>query len=204
MFNLLKLPELWTIIIFIVFTWTFYTVFDQQMFPDFYTGLFTSQADGEKIYGTLNAIQVFCEALMMGVIPIIMRKLGVRNTLLLGVTIMCARIGLCGFATTPVTVSIIKMLHALEVPLFTLPMFRYFTLHFDTKLSATLYMIGFQIAAQIGQVILSTPLGILRDSVGYQSTFKLISLIVLAAGIYAFFILKKDHEDVLGDPFIRS
>ncbi|PMB84467.1 MFS transporter [Dolosicoccus paucivorans] len=204
MFNLLKLPELWTIIIFIVFTWTFYTVFDQQMFPDFYTGLFASQADGEKIYGTLNAIQVFCEALMMGVVPIIMRKLGIRNTLLLGVTIMCARIGLCGFATTPVTVSIIKMLHALEVPLFTLPMFRYFTLHFDTKLSATLYMIGFQIAAQIGQVILSTPLGILRDSVGYQSTFKLISLIVLAAGIYAFFILKKDHEDVLGDPFIRS
>ncbi|WP_422387824.1 MFS transporter [Enterococcus faecium] len=102
------------------------------------------------------------------------------------------------------SVSCIKMLHALEVPLFTLPMFRYFTLHFDTKLSATLYMIGFQIAAQIGQVILSTPLGILRDNVGYQPTFKIISLIVLLAGIYAFFILKQDDRDVQGDPFIRG
>lgn len=204
MFDLMKLPQLWTIIIFIVFTWTFYTVFDQQMFPGFYTGLFSTSANGEKIYGTLNAIQVFCEALMMGIVPIIMRKLGVRNTLLLGVTIMCLRIGLCGFASTPLSVSCIKMLHALEVPLFTLPMFRYFTLHFDTKLSATLYMIGFQIAAQIGQVILSTPLGILRDNVGYQPTFKIISLIVLLAGIYAFFILKQDDRDVQGDPFIRG
>ncbi|NTM54968.1 MFS transporter, partial [Enterococcus faecium] len=204
MFDLMKLPQLWTIIIFIIFTWTFYTVFDQQMFPGFYTGLFSTSANGEKIYGTLNAIQVFCEALMMGIVPIIMRKLGVRNTLLLGVTIMCVRIGLCGFASTPLSVSCIKMLHALEVPLFTLPMFRYFTLHFDTKLSATLYMIGFQIAAQIGQVILSTPLGILRDNVGYQPTFKIISLIVLLAGIYAFFILKQDDRDVQGDPFIRG
>ncbi|HAR0835060.1 TPA: MFS transporter, partial [Enterococcus faecium] len=122
MFDLMKLPQLWTIIIFIVFTWTFYTVFDQQMFPGFYTGLFSTSANGEKIYGTLNAIQVFCEALMMGIVPIIMRKLGVRNTLLLGVTIMCVRIGLCGFASTPLSVSCIKMLHALEVPLFTLPM----------------------------------------------------------------------------------
>lgn len=204
MFGLLKLPSLWAIIIFIVFSWTFYNVFDQQMFPGFYTSLFSTPAAGEKMYGTLNAIQVFCEAIMLGVVPIIMKKLGVRNTLLLGVTIMCVRIGLCGFASTPITVSCIKMLHALEVPMFILPMFRYFTLHFDTKLSATLYMIGFQIAAQVGQVILSTPLGILRDKVGYQSTFRIISMIVLVAGVYAFFILKKDDQDVQGDPFVRG
>lgn len=96
------------------------------------------------------------------------------------------------------------MLHSLEVPLFILPMFRYFTLHFDTKLSATLYMIGFQIAAQVGQVILSTPLGTLRDQIGYSNTFKIISLIVLIAGIFAAFVLKKDNQDVNGDPFVRS
>ena len=174
------------------------------MFPGFYTSLFSTSAAGEKMYGTLNAVQVFCEAIMLGVVPIIMRKIGVRNTLLCGVTIMCIRIGLCGFTTSPIAVSCIKMLHALEVPMFILPMFRYFTLHFDTKLSATLYMIGFQIAAQVGQVILSTPLGILRDAVGYQSTFRIISFIVLIAGVYAFFIIKKDDQDVQGDPFVRA
>lgn len=204
MFSLLKLKQLWVVIIFIMFTWTFYNVFDQQMFPGFYTNLFSSQEVGQQVYGTLNSVQVFCEAAMLGVVPVIMRKIGVKKTLLIGVTIMCLRIGLCSVTTSPVAVSMIKMLHALEVPMFILPMFRYFTLHFDTKLSATLYMIGFQIAAQVGQVILSTPLGILRDNVGFTVTFRIISLIVLVSGVFAAFLLKNDDQDVLGDPFVRQ
>lgn len=204
MLDLLKLPHLWVIVIFIMFSWSFYTIYDQQMFPDFYTQLFSSPETGQQMYGTLNSIQVFFEALMMGVVPIIMYKLGVRNTLLLGVCVMVARIGLSGVLTTPFTISIIKMMHAIEVPLFMLPMFRYITLHFNPKLSATLYMIGFQIAAQIGQVILSTPLGTLRDNIGYSNTFLVISGIALISGIFAIFAFKKDYEDVYGDPFIRQ
>ncbi len=200
MLSVMKMPQLWAIIAFIMFTWTFYTVFDQQMFPEFYTNLFATPALGQHMYGTLNSVQVFGEALMMGIVPIIMKKIGVRKTLLLGMLVMFVRIGGCGLATNPIAVSLIKMLHALEVPLFSLPMFRYFTLHFDTKLSATLYMVGFQVAAQVGQVILSTPLGMLRDSVGYSVTFRVIAGIVLLAGVYAFFILKKDDQDVNGQP----
>lgn len=204
MLSLLKMKELWLIIIFIMFTNTFYTVFDQQMFPDFYTKLFANPALGQHMYGTLNSIQVFCEALMMSLVPILMRKIGVRNSLLLGVTVMFVRIGACGLFHNPIAISCIKMLHSIEVPLFSLPIFRYFTLHFDTKLSATLYMIGFQVASQIGQVLLSNPLGTLRDHIGYSSTFHVIAITVLLAGIYAFFVLKKDDQDVNGDPFIRS
>ena len=61
-------------------------------------------------------------------------------------------------------------------------------------------MIGFQIAAQIGQVILSTPLGILRDSMGYSTTFHIISLIVLVTWIYGFFVIQKDDKLVCGQP----
>ena len=200
MVGLLKIKVLWQIIFFVMFSWTFYNVFDQQMFPEFYTSLFSSNAVGQQTYGTLNSIQVFIEALMLGLVPLLMKKIGVRKTLLLGTAIMCLRIGLCGFITDPIVISGVKMLHSLEVPLFVLSIFRYFTLHFDTKLSATLYMIGFQIAAQVGQVILSTPLGILRDNMGYSMTFKIIALIVLLTGIYGFFIIKKDNEFVNGQP----
>ncbi len=204
MLRLLKMSELWQVIIFIMFTWTFYNIFDSQMFPDFYTKLFSSVAVGQQTYGTLNSIQVFFEALMLGIVPIVMQKVGVKRTLMIGVAIMFLRIGLCGFNANPYAVSAIKMLHSLEVPMFTLSIFRYFTLHFNTKLSASLYMIGFQIAAQIGQVILSTPLGILRDRVGYQNTFHVIAVIVLIAGVYAFFILKKDTQHVDGTPLAKS
>ncbi|MBF0738951.1 MFS transporter [Staphylococcus arlettae] len=203
MIKLLKMKDVWVIVIFIMFTWSFYTIYDQQMFPDFYTKLFSSPAMGQQVYGTLNSIQVFCEALMMAVVPVIMMKIGVKKTLILGVTVMFFRIGLSGVFNDPTIVSLIKMLHALEVPLFTLPMFRYITLHFDTKLSATIYMIGFQIAAQIGQVILSTPLGILRDHIGYDKTFFVIISIVLVAGIFATFKLKNDNQNVYGEPFIK-
>lgn len=204
MVSVIKMPSLWLLIILTIFTWTFYTVFDQQMFPQFYTSLFTNEAQGESLYGILNSAEVFCEAIMMLIVPLLMKKIGVKKTLLLGITVMFIRIGLCGIVKTPIAVSCIKMLHSIEVPLFMLSIFRYFTLHFDTKISATLYMVGFQIAAQIGQVILSTPLGSLRDKIGYRPTFIIISIIVLCALIFAFFTLKKDDQDVEGEPLTNA
>ncbi|KUM30506.1 galactoside permease [Arthrobacter sp. EpRS66] len=203
MLGLFRLPSLWLIILFVMLSWTFYTVFDQQMFPDYYTGLFPTPEIGQQIYGILNSVQVFLEAAMLGIVPIIMRRVGVRTSLLLGVSIMFIRILGCALVDDPIWVSAIKMLHAIETPLFILPVFRYFTLHFNPALSATLYMVGFQVSAQIGNVILSTPLGALHDRMGYQQTFITISVVVLVAGIYGFFALKKDDQQVDGDPFLR-
>ena len=204
MVKVLRMPALWVLIVFMLLTNTFYTVFDQQMFPTYYASLFPTEATGNTVYGILNSVQVFCESAMMGVVPIIMRKIGVRNALLLGGTVMFLRIGLCGIFHDPVMISIVKMFHAIEVPLFCLPAFRYFTLHFNPKLSATLYMVGFQIASQIGQVVFSTPLGMLHDRLGDRTTFLTISGIVLCAVVYGVFVIKKDNEQVDGDPFIRD
>lgn len=204
MVKVLRMPALWVLIVFMLLTNTFYTVFNQQMFPTYYASLFPTEATGNTVYGILNSVQVFCESAMMGVVPIIMRKIGVRNALLLGGTVMFLRIGLCGIFHDPVMISIVKMFHAIEVPLFCLPAFRYFTLHFNPKLSATLYMVGFQIASQIGQVVFSTPLGMLHDRLGDRTTFLTISGIVLCAVVYGVFVIKKDNEQVDGDPFIRD
>ncbi|MFF1552995.1 MFS transporter [Rhodococcus erythropolis] len=204
MLHLLKMPSLWAVIVFVVFSWTFYNVFDQQMFPEFYTNLFETQERGQQVYGVLNSAQVFLEAAMLGVVPLVMRKVGVRTTLLLGVSVMFFRILGCAVLDDPIAVSMVKMLHAVEVPLFILAILRYFTLHFKTTLSATLYMVGFQIAAQIGSVILSPIIGQVRDALGFHSTFLVISAVVLASGVYAFFVLKRDDQDILGDRFIRN
>ncbi|MBB2955453.1 OHS family lactose permease-like MFS transporter [Bifidobacterium commune] len=203
MIAVLGMGSLWALIVFMLFTNTFYTVFDQQMFPSYFKSLFATPEQGAEWYSILNAAEVFCESAMMGVVPIIMDHIGVRNALLLGALTMFLRIGLCGVFHDPVMISVVKMFHAIETPLFCLPAFRYFTLHYDTKLSATLYMVGFQIASQVGQVIMSTPLGMLRDALGPQKTFLTISGIVLIALIYGFFVIKTDDQQVGGDPFIR-
>ena len=195
-----KIGDVWKIIGFVIMSWTFYTVFDQQMFPEFFTRFFDTPEQGQQAYGVLNSIEVFLEFLMMGLVPVFMRKIGVRKAILLSCAIMVVRIGGCGLASSPLGVGIIKLLHAPETALFILAIFRYFTLHFDTRISATLYMVGFQIAAQVGQIIFSTPLGALHDQIGYQQTFMVISGIVCAASLYAFFILRKDEECVEGQP----
>ena len=192
--------DLWKIIIFVILSWTFYTVFDQQMFPEFFTRFFATPEEGQQAYGVLNSVQVFLEFIMMSLVPILMRKIGVRRALLLGCLIMVCRISGCGIASTPLGIALIKLLHAPETALFVLAIFRYFTLHFDTRVSATLYMVGFQIAASVGGIIFSVPLGSLSDSIGYQHTFLLIAGIVLCATVYAFLILKKDDQDVAGQP----
>ena len=195
-----KIFDVWKIIVFVIMSWTFYTVFDQQMFPQFFTQFFDTPEEGQQAYGVLNSIQVFLEFLMMGLVPVLMKKIGVRKAILLGCLIMIIRIGGCGLVTNPLGVALVKLLHAPETALFILGIFRYFTLHFDTRMSATIYMVGFQIAAQVGQIVFSTPLGLLHDNIGYQNTFLTISGIVTLAAIYAFAVLKKDNQDVGGQP----
>lgn len=197
MIGLLKNSHVWKVIFVVFMSWTFYTIFDQQMFPDFYTSLFSSAEVGQRAYGTLNSIQVFVEAAMMGLVPILLRKLGARNTLLLGIGVMFIRILLCAVFAGPVLISAAKMLHALEVPLCILAIFKYFAIHFNKALSATLYLVAFQLSSQLGNVIMSNPLGSLRDNIGYQPTFLVIAGMVLVAGILAFFLLKKDTDEVV-------
>ncbi|WP_456269848.1 oligosaccharide MFS transporter [Kushneria sp. AK178] len=204
MIDVFRIGSLWKLIAFVFFSWTFYTVYDQQMFPEFYTRLFDAPARGQQFYGMLNSAQVFLEAAMMGLVPLLMHRIGVRNTILLGALVMFLRILGSAVFEDPMLISLVKMFHAIEVPLFVLAIFRYFTLHFNPALSATLYLVGFQISAQGGNIILSPLLGMLRDSVGYQTTFSIISAIVLIAGLYAFFILKRDDEDVYGEPFVSD
>ena len=66
---------------------------------------------------------------MMIVLPYVMKKIGVRKTLLLGVTVMFIRIGGCGVAKSIITISLVKMLHSIEVPLFMLAIIRYYTIN---------------------------------------------------------------------------
>ncbi|MFT4052036.1 MAG: oligosaccharide MFS transporter [Microbacterium sp.] len=200
----LKMKNLWVVIGFVIFSWTFYNLYDNQMFPNFYRSLFEDEDTGLHAYGILNSVQVFAEAGCMMLVPILMRRVGVKNILMLGVSVMALRILGSAVFTDPVIVSMVKMLHAIEVPLFILGIFRYLTLHFNAGLSATLYLVGFEVSAQVGNTLFAIPFGFIRDGLGFQPTFLIIAGVVACAGVWGFFALKKDDDDVEGDRFIRA
>lgn len=67
---------------------------------------------------------------------------------------MAARMIGSSFATTAAEVVALKMLHALEVPFLLVGAFKYITGVFDVRLSATIYLVGFQFAKQVAAIFL--------------------------------------------------
>ena len=100
-----------------------------------------------------------------------------KNALLIGVVIMALRILSCALFVNPWIISLVKLLHAIEVPLCVISVFKYSVANFDKRLSSTIFLIGFQIASSLGIVLLSTPTGILFDHAGYQTVFFAISVL---------------------------
>lgn len=187
-FTVAKDRNFWIFVVFVIGTWSFYNIFDQQLFPVFYTQLFSTPAYGAKMYSYLNAFQVVLEGICMALVPFLVNRIGAKSALLLGVMIMAIRIFSCALFVDPYVISCVKLLHALEVPLCVVAVFKYSTTCFDKRLSSTIFLVGFQIASSLGVVLISTPLGLLHDHYGYQHVFGLIgaivALMIVFGGIY--------------------
>lgn len=184
-----KNPKFWALVVFTLGTWSFYNIYDQQLFPVFYANLFDDPKIGASVYGQLNSIQVILEGIGMAFMPLLINRIGPKYSLLLGCVIMTCRILGSAVFDDVYIISFIKMLHAIEVPLFVISIFKYNAANFDKRLSATLFLVGFQIATSIGIIILSIPIGKLFDRVGYHTIFYIISCVVIISLIVGFITL---------------
>ncbi len=126
--------------------------------------------------------------------PWIINRIGAKNTLLVAGLIMTIRITGSAFATTATEVVILKMLHALEVPFLLVGAFKYITGVFDTRLSATIYLIGFQFSKQLAAIFLSAFAGHLYDRMGFQNTYLVLGGIVLAVTVLSAFTLSSTRK----------
>ncbi len=180
------------------------TFFDQQLFPVFYAGLFEITRCRNAPVWLSQLIRVVLEALCMAIIPFFVNRVGPKNALLIGVVIMALRILSCALFVNPWIISLVKLLHAIEVPLCVISVFKYSVANFDKRLSSTIFLIGFQIASSLGIVLLSTPTGILFDHAGYQTVFFAISGIVCLMLLFGIFFLSKKREQIVMETPVPS
>lgn len=173
-FAVLKDRKFWSFMVLILGVTNLYLVYDQQ-FPFYFSSLFPTRALGNAMFGYLNSAQIFVEAAMMFVAPLIVRRIGATRGLLLASAIMILRIGASGLAAGPITISLCKMLHSLELPILLVSIFRYIAHHFDARVSATVYLVGVSFGHSIGLAVLSPVAGILYDRVGFQPTYFIIA-----------------------------
>ncbi|WP_019243323.1 MULTISPECIES: MFS transporter [Bacillus] len=190
-FGLLKLKKFWFFVMYVFGVVCFYNVYDQQ-FPIYYSSLFSDVGAGNQVYGYLNSLQVFLEAGMMFAAPFIVNKIGAKKALIFAGCIMSVRIIGSGLAVEPIGISCMKLLHALELPIMLIAIFKYIAQHFDNRLSSTLYLVGFQFSSAIAAAFLSPVFGKMYDSIGFSSVYYIIGGVVLVFTIVSTFTLSND------------
>lgn len=193
--NLLSLPRFWALILFVIGTCV-YGVYDQQ-FPVFFSSQFATLQQGNEMYGYLNSLQVFLEAGGMFIAPFLVNRIGAKNGLLLASSVMAARIIGSGLVEGPVLISCMKLLHAVELPILLISIFKYNSQHFDKRLSSTLYLVGFQCVSSIVATLLSPLAGYGYDHYGFAPTYMVMGCIVIGTTFLSAVFLRSDPKALL-------
>jgi len=201
--QLFLLKDFWFLMMYVIGVTCIYSVYDQQ-FPVYYSSLFPTEATGNQVFGYLNSFQVFLEAGMMFLAPFVVNKVGAKNSLILAGFLMAFRIIGSGLVVGPVGISTMKLIHALELPIMLIAIFKYLAANFDTRLSSVLYLVGFQFASQVGASILSPIAGNLYDSIGFRQTYIILGLTVLCFTILSIFTLLSPKKNKQGKPKIKN
>lgn len=186
--SLFRRRQMWMFVLYTIGVACVYDVFDQQ-FATFFRSFFDTPQAGIQAFGLATSAGEICNAIIMFCTPWIINRIGAKNTLLVAGGIMSVRITGSSFATTATEVVILKMLHALEVPFLLVGAFKYITGVFDPRLSATVYLIGFQFFKQFAAILLSTFAGHLYDRMGFQSTYLVLGMITLTVTVISAFTL---------------
>jgi len=85
------------------------------------------------------------------------------------------RIAGSGLAVGPITISLCKMAHAIELPILAVSIFRYIAFHFEARFASTVYMVGVSFGHSLGLAFLSPLVGIGYDHFGFQHTYFMIA-----------------------------
>lgn len=198
--SVLKQRKFWGFMVLILGVTNLYLVYDQQ-FPFYFASMFPTAAEGNVMFGYLNSAQIFVEAGMLAVAPLIVMKTGAKHGLLLAAGIMIVRIGGSALATGPLTISACKMLHSIELPILAVSIFRYIAYHFDTRFASTVYLIGVSFGHSLGLAILSPIAGKGYDQIGFPATYGLIALGALIFWVASWFSLAPTpRTDARGRP----
>ncbi|MCY7621934.1 MULTISPECIES: MFS transporter [Bacillus] len=193
--GLFLLKDFWFLMLYVIGVTCVYGVYDQQ-FPIYYASLFPTSATGNQIFGYLNSFQVFIEAGMLFLAPFIVNRLGPKKSLILAGLLMSFRIIGSGIVIGPFGISSMKLIHALELPIMLIAIFKYLAANFDTRLSSVLYLVGFQFASQVGTSIFSPIAGGLYDSIGFRQTYLFMGTLALCFTIISIFTLLDSKKGV--------
>ncbi|MGV7002043.1 oligosaccharide MFS transporter [Priestia megaterium] len=194
--SIFKIKNFWMLGLFIIGTATIYDVFDQQ-FPNYYKHFFTTPGEGVNVFSKLVTLQIGIEAILMVFMPFFINKIGAKRGLILFGWLTFIRILGSAIAVGPISLSLVRLIAAVEMPLLLISIFKYITSVFDVRLSATIYLLAFNFAKQSSVMIFSSVAGVLYSATGYQNTYYILSAIVLIITVVSIYTLQNDKKNAI-------
>lgn len=195
----LGMRRFWHFMVLILGVTTLYLVYDLQ-FPAYFASQFSDPKQGTAMFGYLNSAQIFVEAGMFFLAPLVVRRTGPKNGLLIATAIMLVRIAGSGLVSGPLPISCMKMLHSLELPILVTSIFRYIAANFESRLASTLYLVSTGFIRNIGIMVLSVVAGASYDWIGFPKTYLLIAALATVSWIASFFTLAPATTTKPGTP----
>ncbi len=175
-----------------------YDVFDQQ-FPNYFARFVTGGIDPQVLFSRVVFVQILAEALLMIVTPFIINKIGAKNGLMIFGAILVVRVlGSALFTDTSMLI-LWRLLAAVEMPFMLISVMKYITRMFDVRISATAYMIGFNMAKQVGIVLFSAVFGFAYDAIGFGNTYLIMAVVVTVVTVLAAVIMRDDRTHALAE-----
>lgn len=190
-----KIKTFYFLLFFMIGVGCVYDVYDQQ-FGVYFVSQFESQAEGNRWFGDLGAIQTFFEAIFLFVTPVIANKLGAKRTLILAGTIMSIRIIGSSLEWGPLWIAAVKCIHSFEKPLFLVGQFKYISKNFDLRLSASIYL-GCLCTSSICASIFSPFFGSMYESIGFSQSYLYIGIVAGICTLISQKLLISDNKRVI-------
>lgn len=163
----------------------------EQQFPRYFVSFFSTKEQGNAWYGYLSTVQSGTEFVMMMFIPLLVNYYGAKRGLLLCGCVVGARLIASGLTSDPLVISIIKPFYGLEISLLLISVFKYIAEHFNKKVNATMYLLGYQAMIYVGSVVVAPPAGYLYDKIGFEHTYLMMGSCALLFTLISAFTLSR-------------
>jgi len=143
----------------------------EQQFSRYFVTFFDDVHQGNAVFGYLGTVQSGMEFVMYMVIPLVVNYIGAKRGLLIVGLVVGARLIISGLCDSHLLISVLKPLYGLEICLLLVSVFKYIAEHFDKRVNATMYLLGYQAMLYVGNVVVSSPAGLLYDRIGFENTY---------------------------------
>lgn len=143
----------------------------EQQFSRYFVTFFDDVHQGNAVFGYLGTVQSGMEFIMYMVIPLVVNYIGAKRGLLIVGLVVGARLIISGLCDSHLLISVLKPLYGLEICLLLVSVFKYIAEHFDKRVNATMYLLGYQAMLYVGNVVVSSPAGLLYDRIGFENTY---------------------------------